>query len=480
MFSTVTGIGPRLETSVRKVVAVISQPRRPRNGSISVRPLRSVLFIGAALAGWLFAGAGSGEDKTPGDSGAWSPEKVWENFSTHWKAAGRGELETPDFEAGDPIFPVLLKESADLIKLQALLEESQPSPERAAKVEEILKKLGEEKDPYVREYGKLFSARHALESGEKEKINAAMAELKALVRSPHFLGQTDAHRQLAASHRKLGEETLAILELRLYLNNLPESSFADRRWAREQLKEIRKNHKGPLHDCADRAEAVAKALSEDAAAKTAPASQREVEGILEKAIDLLENGKSEKAAAEPAECPTCKKTPCESPCPKCGSCMKSGQCTAEKCSGAGKGRAGASGQAGGSKHSGQEQKSTNSGQRQLEEILEATIYVLEDAARRASAKSGKEKGSGKGKGDPDGTKPSDQAAQDTKLAKGEAPELNLKDPKGKDAEAWGQINDREVARSLRELWGKIPVSYRSLVIQYFKDITDLEPAPPKK
>ena len=40
-------------------------------------------------------------------------------------------------------------------------------------------------------------------------------------------------------------------------------------------------------------------------------------------------------------------------------------------------------------------------------------------------------------------------------------------------EAWGRINDRDVARSLRKLWGKIPPSYRRLVASYYKDITDL-------
>ena len=40
--------------------------------------------------------------------------------------------------------------------------------------------------------------------------------------------------------------------------------------------------------------------------------------------------------------------------------------------------------------------------------------------------------------------------------------------------AGGDGNDRDVARSLRELWDKIPGSYRMTVIQYFKDISDPE------
>ena len=41
-------------------------------------------------------------------------------------------------------------------------------------------------------------------------------------------------------------------------------------------------------------------------------------------------------------------------------------------------------------------------------------------------------------------------------------------------EAWGRINDREVARSLRDMWDKIPPSYRLVVTQYFVDLTNDE------
>jgi hypothetical protein len=44
---------------------------------------------------------------------------------------------------------------------------------------------------------------------------------------------------------------------------------------------------------------------------------------------------------------------------------------------------------------------------------------------------------------------------------------------------WGKINDREVRRSLQEVWGRMPTRYRKLVSQYYKDINDLSP-PSKK
>ena len=47
----------------------------------------------------------------------------------------------------------------------------------------------------------------------------------------------------------------------------------------------------------------------------------------------------------------------------------------------------------------------------------------------------------------------------------------MREATASEKEAWGAINDREVQRSLKELWGKIPVSYRQLVAEYYKDIT---------
>lgn len=89
----------------------------------------------------------------------------------------------------------------------------------------------------------------------------------------------------------------------------------------------------------------------------------------------------------------------------------------------------------------------------------------------------KQKKTGK-QGDPKGNKPDDSAAKDSKLPEGETAKAHLRDASPEERDAWGRINDRQVARSLRELWDKIPSSYRLMVTQYFRDIT--EPAENEK
>ena len=58
--------------------------------------------------------------------------------------------------------------------------------------------------------------------------------------------------------------------------------------------------------------------------------------------------------------------------------------------------------------------------------------------------------------------------------------MELRDPEGADPDdaPWGRINDREVAKALREGWARIPPSYRRIVARYFRDITELDPEPP--
>jgi len=62
------------------------------------------------------------------------------------------------------------------------------------------------------------------------------------------------------------------------------------------------------------------------------------------------------------------------------------------------------------------------------------------------------------------------------LREGDAADSKLRDATPEELAAWGKINDREVARSLRELWDKIPLAYRAMVTQYFADITEGESA----
>jgi hypothetical protein len=95
----------------------------------------------------------------------------------------------------------------------------------------------------------------------------------------------------------------------------------------------------------------------------------------------------------------------------------------------------------------------------------------------ASAK-GKKDGDGKkdGKGKKGGKNPADgegsaNESDEVATAQGQA---SLRDATPDEKDAWGKINDRDVSRSLRELWDKIPPSYRMAVIEYFKDITEEE------
>ena len=83
---------------------------------------------------------------------------------------------------------------------------------------------------------------------------------------------------------------------------------------------------------------------------------------------------------------------------------------------------------------------------------------------------------GKDKGGPAGNKAEGSGADRTRLRDGDAADSKLRDATAEELAAWGKINDREVARSLRELWDKIPLAYRAMVSQYFADITEGEPA----
>jgi hypothetical protein len=85
----------------------------------------------------------------------------------------------------------------------------------------------------------------------------------------------------------------------------------------------------------------------------------------------------------------------------------------------------------------------------------------------AKGQNGKDGKDGKGAGTQGSPENSDQLSK-------AAGQTALRDATASEKDAWGRINDRDVARSLRELWDKIPGSYRMTVIQYFKDISDPE------
>lgn len=488
------------------------------------RELRPVTCLLAAAFALLFlpgpvAGSDREEGKPPptGEerrvaSRDTTPEAIWKGFVEHLESLGREDLlprqeepagdifgsdggaeaEEPasreDQEhhedhdparpllvpgAGDPIFPILLRISPELVRLQALFpteEESalgggEPVAERAARVRTLLEKIDAGRDPWVRAYARLFEARLAVDS---ERPREAIPILRKLLRSPHFLSRREAHRQLARAYRGIGDDTLALLELRLFLLELAREDFVDRRWAEKQLEEIRAHHEGPLRESVKGAESASVLISSRSAGETTREQQKRIEEILEKAIQLF------------GEDPT---RPCCEEAARSGSCKLCGE------------------------HTG---KVTLSEQQRVEEILVGIIEVLEKtcphcksgnassrcsscgsnskcnscgACKACGAGSGQGQGVARGKGkegNPEGAKPNDNPARDTRLRKGQATPAVLKDREFADPEVWGKINDREVARSLSELWGKIPVAYRRIVAQYYRDITELEESAEKK
>jgi hypothetical protein len=127
---------------------------------------------------------------------------------------------------------------------------------------------------------------------------------------------------------------------------------------------------------------------------------------------------------------------------------------------------------------------TRERQRQVEVVLEKIVDLLpklKQAGKKGrpggESKPGEGQRGGGGGGNAAGAK-SDGPAKDSKLNKGEGYDIALKDATPEEKEAWGRINNREVARSLRELWDKIPSAYRLQVIQYFRDLSDVEAPEP--
>ncbi len=120
--------------------------------------------------------------------------------------------------------------------------------------------------------------------------------------------------------------------------------------------------------------------------------------------------------------------------------------------------------------------------RKIEEILDKVAKLLEEEARSRQAQAqaqaaGRQKGQRRGQAQPGDAKADrkDGPADRSKASRKDPADSKLRDPGRKDADAWGSINEREVARSIQDLWGKIPPEYRKLVADYFKDVSGLAP-----
>jgi hypothetical protein len=273
------------------------------------------------------------------------------------------------------------------------------------------------RDPYLSDYATLLSARADL---LEKKYPEAARGYETVLASSRNLATPAARRGLAESYRGMDETTLEILELRFLIGSLPPDRSADRDWAESRLAEIRRDHSGPLEDSAKRMQHLSTRLASaggkegDAPQSPVTGEQKKVEDILLKVAKLLDD--------EAQRCKLCTSTACK-PCKKCGACTATGMCP-------------------GGQHPG--------------------------VARNA----------GHGQNGPPGGNRQGGPADRSKVAKGDPGEKKLRESAAKDRDAWGSINEREVAKSLQDLWGKIPPSYRQVVSQYFKDISGLASSPP--
>jgi hypothetical protein len=373
---------------------------------------------------------------------------VWKAFVEHLKKIGREDLipreeshedshdgagaeaadaeKAPvrhDHQGKDPIRGVLFQASKEFVNLDALFKEADGKPLAGADLEKargLIDKLRAgslarepapgARDPFLGAYADYHAMLLDLEAGKHE---AARAALESLYRSHHFLPKREVHRHLARAYRGIGDDTLAILEIQFFLLEVPEENEADRMWAKEELKKIReKEHEGPLHDSEQSMRSISTLLAGLDVSQGTVAKERRVEEVIYKTAKLLEQaaGKCQACGAS-ASCSQC-----------------SGQCSATcKGSGPGSGQGMASG-----------------------------------------------RGQGKGKSQNPGDGQGQGGANESKeLAKAQG-QAKLRDLTPDELEAWGRINDREVSRSLRELWDKVPASYRLMVIQYYRDITEPE------
>ena len=152
-----------------------------------------------------------------------------------------------------------------------------------------------------------------------------------MLASKRFLARGEARKHLAQACRQSGDDTLAVLELQFYLRELSPEDDQNRLWAEERLKEIRENHEGPLHDCAERARSLSERMAVTKVGAETQEGQKEVEDILLKVAALLEDMVN--------RCSSCGKKPCggNKKCKACqgGKSCKKGGC--KPCPGSGTG-----------------------------------------------------------------------------------------------------------------------------------------------
>ena len=299
---------------------------------MAMKPHRSSCLACAGLLAGLWITAGVANVVEPPEKGKAKPpltahekcdgcnaQDVWHGFLEHLVETGRSDLAPPgelekleaskveaekaekerskdeppppkvDLQATDPIRGVLFRMSKDFVNLDALVTESQGKPLEGAdreKAAALVEKLRGSEDPYLKAYGELHGARLDLDAG---KADPAAVALEKLVESHHFLPKREARRLLTRAYRARGDDTLAILELQFFLDDLPPGNETDRAWARDELRRIRETkHEGPLHDSGKSMKSISGLIEGLEVGDPTQAKERRVEDILQKVAKLLE------------------------------------------------------------------------------------------------------------------------------------------------------------------------------------------------
>ena len=321
-----------------------------------------------------------------------------------------------DFDVSDPIKGVLFRASGSLIDLDAKFAVARGKPlseEDYPVARRLAGELDESENRYLQPYGVYYGALLDLQA---EEYDAAMDRLRLLEASPYFLPRESVRRLVVECYVGKGQTTLAILDLQVYLSVLAPERESERAWGLQKLKELRADHPGPLLESGKTMRSISDLLAAQQLGEETRGKQEHVELVLEKIVDILES-------------------------PRCGSCgkLRCADCGRKTCPCGGIGK------------------------------------PCKGCQPGPGSGAGGSGGSGKGGSAlAKGNTPGDGPAEDTVLKGGTAAEADLRDASTAEREAWGRINDRQVARSLRELWDKIPRSYRLMVTQYYRDLSEIE------
>ena len=335
----------------------------------------------------------------------------WEAFKQHIESSGRKEL-LPEERKDEPV-PSRDAIVGILFRLSPDLAAAQEAMEKEPPDTATARARLEKLRDTSDPYVKDYALLFSAQLDLREKKFAeAQKGFEAVVGSGRNLASAPARKGLVECYRGQNETTLELLELRFYMLELGATDTAERGWAAGRLAEIRHDHPGPLSDSAKRMEEIAGKLGDASKAPAVSPDQRKVEEILLKVAKLLEEE---------------------------------------------------------AKQNGQSMMT----QSEMEQMAKKKRQMAQKNAKNGKGKkAGKKNGKDGKEGDPKDGK--NGPAKDSDIAKNDPRGANLKESTAKDQDAWGKINERDVARSLQDLWGKVPPEYRQLVAQYFKDIAGLE------